>query len=250
MPSSRPEPGDGTADRVRPALHVVLLGEFELTEGGRTRALGKGARRIVALLAIERGGLSRARAAELLTPHLDPESARGSLRMELVRLRARVPADLIDDDGTTLRLAPHVTVDIDEVEALAARAAGQPDAFLGATEIERLCQELLPRWDDDWLVPVRIGLRRRDLNALDENARARAARGDRHSALVIAHRVLRIDRARESTVAVLIKTLLDQGNQMEAVRAYHDLENRLRLELDAPPSPQLRALVSHLLERT
>ena len=190
-----------------------------------------------------------ARAAALLTPHLEPESARGSLRMELRWLRDRAPADLVADDGTTLRLAPHVTVDVEEVEALAARVAGQPDPLPDQVDTERLSRELLPRWDDDWLVPERARLRDRSLNALDDRARAFAARGDRDAALATAHRALRTDPLRKSTVAVLIEMCLDQGNQAQAASTYLDFRKHLRRELGIEPSPQLRALVSRLLKR-
>ncbi|MCY4640066.1 MAG: BTAD domain-containing putative transcriptional regulator [Chloroflexi bacterium] len=248
MPASRPERGDGPANRRRPALHVTLFGEFELTEDGVPRHLGKGARRIVTLLALNRGGLSRARAAAHLTPHLEPESARGSLRMELRRLRDRAPAELVEDDGTTLRLAPHVTVDAEEVEALVARVARQPDLLPDQAVTELLTRELLPDWDDDWLVPERARFRDRGLNALDEGARALAVHGDRDAALATVHRVLHSDRLRESTVAVLIEILFEQGNQAQVASTYLDFRKHLKSELGIEPSPQLRALVSRLLE--
>ena len=249
MAASRPERDGAPAERRRGALHVALLGDFELTEDGVSRALGKGARRIVALLALHRDGLSRAAAAALLTPHLEPESARGSLRVELGRLRDRAPAGLVEDDGTTLRLAPHVTVDVDEIEALAARVAGRPEPLLDATVTERLSRELLPGWDDDWLVPERAWVGNRTLNALDDHARALAAHGDRDAALAIAQRVLRREPLRESTVAVLIEIFLAQGNQAHAATTYLDLRTQLRRQLGIEPSPQLRALVSRLLAR-
>ncbi len=249
MPASRPERDGSPAARRRPALRVALLGRFELTVDGVRRDIGKGARRIVALLALNRDGLSRKSAAALLRPHLEPGSARGSLRMELGRLRSRAPAGLIEDDGTDLRLAPHVTVDVEEVEALAASVAGKTAPLPDMTVIERLSQELLPDWDDDWVESERTGFRNLTLNALDEYARALAERGHRDAVLAITRRVLRREPLRESTVAVLVEMFLAQGNQAEVASVYLDLRARMKKEMGIEPSLQLRALVARVLER-
>ncbi len=249
MPASRPERNGSPAARRRPTLRVALLGRFELTVDGVRRNIGKGARRIVALLALNRDGISRKRAAALLTPHLEPESARGSLRMELGRLRSRSPAGLIEDDGTDLRLAPHVTVDVEEVEALAASVARKTAPLPDTTVIERLSQELLPDWDDDWVRDERTGLRNLTLNALDEYARVLAEHGHRNAVLAITRRVLRREPLRESTVAVLIEMFLDQGNQAEVESAYLKFRARMKKEMGIEPSPQLRALVERVLKR-
>ena len=110
----------GMAPRRRAEIHVTLLGAFALRVGDRQRVLPKGVRRLIALLALNRDGLDRPAAASLLTPHLAPKNAAGSLRTTLSRLRG-AGLQMLEKDRSTLRLAPHVTVDCWELEALAVR---------------------------------------------------------------------------------------------------------------------------------
>ena len=193
MPASTQAGPPARTERGGPALHVALLGTFELTVGGIPRRVGRGPSRLVALLALNRRGLSRAHAARMLTPHLESDSARGSLRRQLARLRARAPAELVEEHGGRLRLAPRVSVDVQEAEALASRVAGGATAE-GDTEIgERLSLELLPGWDDGWLLPVRARLTDRFLNALEAHARGLEERGDRDAAIATVHHMLGAD---------------------------------------------------------
>lgn len=234
-----------TRGSARRAIHVRLLGTFEVTVGGSNYTLPRGASRIVALLGLNRDGLERPDAAALLTPHLEPQNAAASLRTELARLRARAPRALVEADRHSLRLGLHVTVDSEQLEALAVRITARPaQPVPDATKL--LVLELLPRWDDEWLDLERTRLRDLCLNALDVHARALTARGDRGTALITAYQALRADRLRESAAGALIEIYLSQGNQAQARNSYIAFEARLERE-GLRPSTELRALVAPLL---
>ena len=235
-----------TNGRGRRALRVSLLGAFALSEDGVSRELPKGARRLVALLALRRRGLLRASAAALLTPHLEPGSASGSLRSTLTRLRA-TGLPLLAADGATLRLAADVTVDTWEAEALAARLAERSRGLPADGNLDQLALELLPDWDDHWVRFERARLRDLFLHALDVHARELASRGNLHPALTTTYESLRADPLRESAARVLIEIHLSEGNHAQAARAYLDFRQRVRAALGIEPSEAMRALVAPLL---
>ena len=228
-------------------LHVTLLGAFELTVGGVPCPVGRGPSRLVALLALNRRGLSRADAAAMLTPHLEPDSARGSLRRQLARLRGRAPAELVEERDGRLRLAPRVTVDVEEAEALASRVAAGATAEADAEIGERLTLELLPGWDDGWLLPERARVADLFLNALEVHARRLERRGDRDAALATVHRMLHADPLWEGAVGVQLEIYRAQWNRAKVARRFLAFRERLRGELGIEPSPELRALVVRLL---
>lgn len=235
-----------SSGRGRPAVRVSLLGTFALTEDGVSRAIPKAARRLVALLALHRRGLSRSRAAALLTPHLEPDSAAGSLRATLARLRATGLHLLAPEEGS-LRLADDVSVDAWEQEALAVQLASDAAELPDAIEIDELVVELLPGWDDDWVLFERARLQDLFLHALEAHARRLAAQGTEVAALSAAYEVLRADPLRESAARLLVEMHLAEGNHAQAVRAYLDFRQRVRAALGVEPSGAMRALVAPLL---
>ena len=245
MPASPPARRPATMER-GPALRLRLLGRFEFTVDGTTWELGRGPSRIVALLALHPGGFSRPDAAARLTPHLEPGSQASSLRKQLSRLRERAPADLVEE-GRTLRLSSRVAVDVREAAALASRVAGGATGTPGTDVGERLSLELLPEWDDDWLIPLRAGLSDRFLNALETHARDLEKHGDRDGALATVQHMLEADPLWEGAVGVQLEIYRAQWNRAKVKRAYLTFREKLRRELDTEPSPELRELVGRLL---
>ncbi len=161
---------------VEPRSHVTLLGAFALRVGDRQRVLPKEVRRLIALLALNRDGLDRPTAASLLTPHLAPKNAAGSLRTTLSRLHG-TGLRMLETDRSTLRLAPHVTVDCWELEALADRVLDEAPEPVARDELADLARELLPEFDDPWLRQERAWLRSLSVHALETYGRKLAAPG-------------------------------------------------------------------------
>lgn len=228
------------------AVRVSLLGAFALIEDGVSREIPKGARRLVALVALYPRGISRTRAAKLLTPHLEDASATGSLRATLARLRASSPAVLVAD-ATTLRIASGVAVDAWELESLAARVAASAEPPPEPVDLDHLLLELLPGWEDDWVIFERARLQDLFLHALEAYARQLASAGSLIPALTTAYAALRVDPLRESAARVLIELQMHEGNQAQAARSYLDFRERMRRAMGVEPSESMRALVAPLL---
>jgi DNA-binding SARP family transcriptional activator len=64
-----------------------------------------------------------------------------------------------------------------------------------------------------------------------------------------AHELVATEPFREHAHALLMEILVARGNGAEALRVYESLRRRLREELGAAPSPELRALQERLLRR-
>ncbi len=230
--------------RAAGVIRVCLFDECELTEDGEYRPLPRAVRRLLALLALNREGLSRSDAAALLTPHLSTQGARGSLRKTLTWLRA-TGLDVAEVDGATLRLAPGVKVDAWELEELVAGlAAGSVSP--GHEQFQRLASWPPPRWYPPWLRAELERLRDLVLEALEADARRAAAGGDVERALAAAFAAVEIDPLRESSVGVLLQMLClaeHHTGVLEISRSfYRSLE-----AVGRAPSEAMQALVAAML---
>lgn len=234
-----------TPGHVPPTIRIRQLDWFELVVDGERRELPQSAQRLLALLALNRDGMSRSDAAALLTPHLSVPSGRRSLRTALSRVRRSCP-DVIEADADTVRLAPHVSVDAWEVERLAARVAtGRPPP--GFSHHERLAVTLLYDWTDPWVVAERARLWELCLEALLVDARRLAWSGDIFDALGAAYRALDVEPLRDEIVCLMLQLDLSQGNAANARRRYHRFEQCLSEECGAAPSAEMEALMAPVL---
>lgn len=230
------------------APRLAFLGGFNLTCRGRSLSVAVPAQRLLALIALSPSLLDRERAADQLWPGLPPERARGNLRNALWRIRSACPA-LLEESSTHLRLSSTVPVDVHELTRIALGLDQHMDtdeAFRGV-EARDLLAELLPGWQDEWLVVERERLHSVALHALEQLALLRSAAGRPVEALDAAYLAVQADPLRESAVSALIQVHLAQGNRIEALRAYTLFRTRVREELGVAvePIPRLR---QHLVD--
>ena len=236
--------GSRETGRAPGAIRISLLGGFEFAEDGEYRPLPRAVCRLLALLALNRDGLSRSDAAALLTPHLNTQGARGSLRKMLTLLRA-TGLGVAEVDGPTLRLAPGVSVDAWELEELVAGVAAT-SVSPEHEQFRRLASWYLPRWYPPWLRAELEHLRDALLEALEAGARRASAGGEEERAVTAAFAAVMIDPLRESSVGVLIQTLRAEGDHVGALRIYHSFHRSLAA-VGRAPSEATRALVAPML---
>jgi DNA-binding SARP family transcriptional activator len=217
-----------------------LVGEFELTGPGAVLAVGPGTQRLLAYLALSGRPVRRSVVAGTLALDTGEEKAAARLRSALWRVPRPGGAALVEATGQRLRLAPAVRVDYRETEVEA--AAGHAD--LGA-----LGEDLLPDWDDDWVVVERERYRQARLHALEELCRRHRAAGRYGPALHAGLLAVGSEPLRESAHRQVVETHLAEGNPAEALRQYDTFRRMLRAELGLPPSPAIRGLVAGLLGR-
>ena len=213
---------------------LTMLGGFRLTVGGVEVELPAGIQRVIALVAL-RGRMSRSRIAGTLWPETSEQRALASLRTSMWRINQASPR-LVVTVGTMTDLDPDVQMDVRDVvwEGLLLMQEDAPGHLTGHTVFE--AGELLPDWEDDWLVHDRERLRQLRLHALEALVERLAARGRFGLALDMALAVLRSDALRESAHRSVIRVHLAEGNVGEARRAYALCCEILHRELGVVPS--------------
>ncbi len=225
---------------------MCLLPAFALRAGEVPVKVPAAGRRLATLLALYPGPLTAQQAASMLWPRLSERQAASSLRTARWRVRAASPSLLVDDPSG-LRLHPDVTVDAWELEALALDMTERPADVID-TDPRRFAAELLPDSRDDWVLAQHAHLRELCLRAVEAQARHYLASSDYGSASNAIYVAITMEPERESATRTLMEIDLAEGNQIDAVRAYLRLEQRLARDGTAP-SNALRALVAPLLDQ-
>ena len=214
--------------------------------------LPAGPKNLIALLALN-GRCARTHAAATLWPDCTDDVAAARLRAVLWRLRHRhvgVPP-LIEIGDSSLALSDAVAVDVDRFRDGAELLIRDPDN--GSTEAEDAADavlhsaELLPGWYDDWVLAARERLQYLRLGALDALATRRRKQGRTHETLEAARAAISIEPLHESAHRTIVRTHLDNGDIVEAIKHYHRFEAMLDRELGLPPSPLFLEVVGPYL---
>ncbi len=234
-----------------PAVGLVLLGGFELTVLGVPVGLAPASRRLVAYLALQHRPATRSRISEVLWSDVDPRHAGASLRSALWRL---APLGIVVSSATQAWLDPGVEVDVQRLARIATLLpAGKPSAdglVAFSRDLVEAGDDLLPDWDDDWVVVERERYRQLRLQAMDLVGNGLLDSGRCDEALRVALAATSTEPLRESAHRVLLRAHLSQGNVAEAVREYQRFADLLRDELGARPSKVMRDLLSPFVRRT
>lgn len=212
---------------------LALLGRFRLSTSLGPVVLPAAAQRLVARVGL-RGPTPRASLADALRPDADEMHALGSVRTVLWRTRQVAPG-LLDADGDTVALIEDVDVDVAALLRVAHRVlAGD----VGPHDLQVLLEdgEVLPGWDDDWLVPDRERLRQLRMHVLEALADHLTTAGRFGGAMEAALAALRADPLRESAHRAVIRVHAAESNLVAARQAFDDCAAVLSRELGVAPS--------------
>jgi DNA-binding SARP family transcriptional activator len=238
---SVPEGGDDLE-----TMRLTLMGEFELVISGRQLRIPHSAERVLTYLALADRSVARARLAGVLWEDGSDQGAAKSLRTTLWRIR-HAGANVVLASDNRLRLCPEVTVDVTDLTDLARRLIHQPDAeALARLPILVECVELLPDWDDAWVVADRERYRLLRLEALERAASALMERCRLGDALIAALAAVHAGPLRESARRLMVQVQIAQGNAAEAIHSYREYRSLLRQELGLEPSPLIDQLIQPL----
>ena len=225
------------------ALLMQLTGEFGVRAAGRRVVVPHSVERVLALLALSGDAMSRARLAGLLWIDSSDGKAANNLRTALWRLhRLSVPLISVEDDR--LVLARGVIVDVAELNALSRRLIDEPDP----EALSRLGPliagtDLLPDWDDEWVVADRERFRLLRLEALERAAEALIERQEFGQAIGAALAAVQSDPLRESARRTLMRVHIAEGNIAEALREYQEFRALLHAEIGVGPSAAMIQLI-------
>lgn len=209
-------------------IKVVVIGRLAVSPPAR---LSLPARRLVALLAIHGGQLSRTAAADSLWPDHPEETGRANLRRALWQAPRRWIA--ASDDQLTF------DADCDLAHARRAAARAIEAAPVTFDEIDLFTADVLPGWHEDWAIAAQEEYRMLRVQALECACRTLLSHGNFPLAIKAGAAAVAAEPLRESASEALIDVHLAQSNRFEAVRCYRALARRLHEDLGVDPMPGL-----------
>jgi DNA-binding SARP family transcriptional activator len=235
--------GDGYAPI--PRLHLRLSDRLQVLHcvEGAVR-LAPLCERLVAFLAV-RGPTPRQYLAFRLWPDQSEDQSLSCLRTALWRLPRPGDDPLVWADGSTLRLADHVEVDIHlryaEVEAWT-DSVGPPASLM----VESFTADILEGWYDDWAVMERERYRQMRLHMLERLSAWATQCGHFADAISAGLRAVEGGPLRESAHRCLVAAHLAEGNVDEAVRQVRVYFAELdRADLPRRLTPAMKDLLPH-----
>jgi DNA-binding SARP family transcriptional activator len=134
----------------------------------RARPVRIAVQRLLAFLVLRGRVQQRALVAGNLWPESSDRRANANLRSALWHARNEWP-DVVDGDGSTIWLCEGVASDFDE--ATAAVRAVLLGEQVTAAHLTTLVDDVLPTWEDEWVLPVRFVHRQLRLLALERAPR-------------------------------------------------------------------------------
>ncbi|WP_207232471.1 AfsR/SARP family transcriptional regulator [Micromonospora kangleipakensis] len=197
---------------------------------------------MLAFLSLDRIGrpdCARNVLAERLWSEVAAKRAHASLRTALWRIRQAHP-ELIRAARDRVRLDETVEVDVHRTQAQATRLlSDDPELRPADTQITPLVGDLLPGWDEDWLLLERERIRQLQVHALEALSRRLRKLGRYSQAIDVAFAVIAAEPLRESGHTALIDTYLAEGNVAQAHQQLDWYASLLWRELGLDPSPAL-----------
>jgi DNA-binding SARP family transcriptional activator len=240
-----------TTEAIPDAPHDVprlrLLGGFVLEIAAAPVPLPLQAQRVLAYICLNmpiRAMYDRGMLAERLWAGSSVRRSHASLRTALWRIR-QTDTRLIRTAAGTVQLGDQVRVDLHEGQAWADRLLAPADLSFADADLTGLAGDLLPGWEEDWLLMERERVRQLRVHALDALAHRLLVVGRHAQAIAAALAAVDVEPLRESAQATLIDIYLAERNTSEAVRQYDRYANLLWQELGLPPSPDLAARFRH-----
>jgi DNA-binding SARP family transcriptional activator len=222
------------------AARLRLLEGFQLGTAGQSLELPVSGQRLLAFMALAPRAQQRSYIARRLWPDTTEERAAANLRSTLWRVR-RHHFPLVASIGTRLSLGA-VRTDVNEaIRTLEEAMAGEVSTVrLGQLP---LTAELLPAWDEEWVLAARKRYRQFRLHALERICHRLMVQQRYGNAIEVALAVVAMEPLRTSARRLLIQTYLAEGNRGEAVREYDGYSDLLHQRLGQEPPRDLVSLV-------
>ncbi|HEY7782909.1 MAG TPA: BTAD domain-containing putative transcriptional regulator [Ktedonobacterales bacterium] len=248
-----------TADRPRPALTVLALGEARVYRGDEPVAASewtyRQARELLFYL-LCRDSATKEQIGLALWPDADPAQLRAQLHPVLHHLRHALggPEWIVFERGRyQFNRTRDYAFDVEIFEGYVERAkrAQRDDSAQAIRHLERALKLyrgdfLAGERESEWLERKREELRARQREAFLLLGHLQVAAGAHARAAETYRRLLAIDPYQERAHRELMRCLTRLGERSQALRAYEDLADLLRRELGASPAPETAALAARV----
>ena len=224
-------------------VQLRLLGRFAVVVDGTPLAVARTGQRLLTRVALNDGAEDRGVLAGTLWPDNTCSRAQANLRGAVWRLPAALHRRLVLGTAT-LAFDDRWEVDLHAAERLVGAAGPDlrpPADSLPAASLFRY--DLLPDWDEPWLLVHRERYRQLRLHALEDLARQHLAVGRPFHATDCALLAIASEPLRESAQWLLVRGHLAAGNRAAAWASYEKFRRLLGDELGVQPSPELTALM-------
>jgi DNA-binding SARP family transcriptional activator len=221
---------------------VRVLGGFELAVDLRPVFLPIQAQRVLGFLAVRPSMAQRDALAGTLWPECSETRARSNLRTALWRIRQAGPR-VVEATRNWVKIGAGVHVDSRRASKLAQdlierRTTGP----VTRSAVALLEEDLLPGWDEEWLVLERERMRQLRIHALEALSVRLRDQGRFGEAIDAALSAVAAEPLRESAQITLIESYLAEGNVSEAARQSESYRVLLDVELGLEPSARVQAL--------
>lgn len=221
---------------------VRVLGVFELAVDLRPVVLPIQAQRVLGYLAVKPSTTQRDRLAGTLWPESSDTRARSNLRTALWRIRQAGPR-VVESTRNWVRIGAGVHVDSRRASKLAQDLIERKTAGpVTRSALALLEEDLLPGWDEEWLVVERERMRQLRIHALEALSVRLRQQGRFGEAIDTALSAVAAEPLRESAQIALIEAYLAEGNFSEAARQKDSYRALLDVELGLEPSERVRTL--------
>jgi DNA-binding SARP family transcriptional activator len=239
------------------SLRLNFLGppRFE-RDGAPVRIVQAKGIALLLYLAVMRSGQLRERLVDLLWPESLPQAARKNMRNTLWALGEALGADVLEQDGVSIRLASTVAVDVHDLEdGLLLLESGSVTALEAAAEHYQgpLADGLVVREAPDfelWLATERERLEAVYLRLLERIIALHRAASDWSAVIGQTQRALDADPLREPLHLALIEAYVRLGQRAQAAQQYATLTDILQRALQVAPLPETQARYEALLAGT
>lgn len=226
-----------------PTVRLRVMNGFELRVGPALCRVPAPVERLLAFLAVHDRPHHRRTVAAHLWVDVSDDRAAAHLRTALWRGR-KVLGEHLAADGGYLSLGADVDVDVRRLTDQAHRLF-RPDERLGDADADpaAMLGDLLPDWDEEWIVFERERLRQLRVHALEALCRKLLLADRTGEAVDVAITAVSAEPLRESAQRLLVTAHLAEGNVSEARRQYALYRDVLWDALGIEPSGELRRLV-------
>jgi DNA-binding SARP family transcriptional activator len=223
---------------------LSVLGGFNLSVSQRSISLTSNAQRVLGFVAVSGSTQQRDVVAGQLWPSATQERAMANLRTALWRVRQASPR-LIRTSRDAIGLEEVVQVDYTELGARARRLLGGMESTEDTVMLSHrpFEQDLLPGWDEEWLLLERERYRQLRIHALEALSVQLTSAGRFALAIDVACAAIRAEPLHESAHMALITAHLAEGNRAEALRQFDTYRDLLHRETGLSPSAELESLV-------
>lgn len=225
---------------VRP-VQINLLRGFELVVDDVAIDIPASSQRLVAYLALHERPQPRSSVASSLWIDFTEERAGANLRSALWKLR-HVRDQVVTARSNFLGIGHDVEVDVAHAVRRARELLGEVDD-VPPTDLHLLSGDLLPDWDEDWILFERERLRQLRIHAIEALGRRCSRAGQHADAVEAGLCAVAADPLRESAQRVLIEAHIAEGNVADAQRQYRQFALLLWDALGILPSPELRGVI-------